>query len=85
MALSVLKIGDGDCYCLFSGDTALIAGSEDEMYAWKETIERAEQQKDNREYMDNLKKERLAMLIEAGNSPEQAEQFLKKQMPYLFQ
>lgn len=86
MTLYVLKIGPEDSYGLYNADdqTCMLKGKEEEMYEWKHKMETEEQNAANSEYMKNLLKERVGMLVSAGNSHEQAEVFLKKTMPYLY-
>lgn len=88
MALSVLRLAptatDHVLYCS-EQQKAILAGSEQEMYEWKHTLEEAQQQTENRLYMDQLREERKALLISCGHSEETAVKFLKEQMPYLFQ
>lgn len=87
MALSVIRIGYGEnshgLYCS-TAKSIILVGQEDEISHTKNIIEEAQQQADNKEYMDILREERMNLLISGGNSHEDAEQFLKKQMPYLW-
>ena len=87
MALSVLQLAptatDHVLYCS-QQKKAILSGPPDEMFEWKHKMEEAEQQAENRQYMDQLREERKALLIACGHSEEVAISFLKKQMPYLF-
>lgn len=85
MALSILTVGDK--HGLYDSKTKnfLMTGEEHEMAGWKHSIENAEQQSDNKEYLNNIKKERSLDLINAGYSQEEATQFLKKAMPFLYE
>lgn len=87
MALSVLTLRLGEkSHGLYDSVQAkfIMAGTQDELYEWKHKIETEEQQAANKDYMDNLLKERTDMLILGGNTPEQATEFLKTYMPFLF-
>lgn len=87
MALSVIPITPTGEYILYDSESkcAIIAGSQDECFDWKHTIEYAEQQTANRQYFDDLRKERVEILVASGHSTKTAEDFLKKQMPYLYE
>lgn len=86
-ALSVLSIGPkfGD-YALWQGDTILLKGSQEELFSIKNVMDESEQQKANSEWREAHKQKMLTMLTTpgSGNTPEEAEQFLKKTMPYLY-
>lgn len=87
MALSILRIGYGEkSHCLYESgkEQVLMIGLEDEVTEWKHIIENYEQEQANKEYFDQLRAQRISLLVKAGNSPEQAETFLRAQMPYLF-
>lgn len=85
MAYSVLTNGDKD-HILWDSETekAVMTGSHDEVYTWKHRIEDGQQQKDNRQYMNELRKKYELLLITGGHSQEEATSFLKKSMPFLF-
>lgn len=85
MAYSVLTLDSNNC-CLYCSEkqSCILTGTREEMFEWKHKMEDGEQQIDNAEYMQQVKKERLALLISAGNTEEKATTFLKKAMPYLF-
>ena len=87
MAYSVIQIRYGakshGIYC--SEKKAIILdGSADDMWAMKELFDEKERVAANKEYMDALLKERLNVLISAGSNPQEAEQFLRTHMKYLF-
>lgn len=87
MALSILRIGYGEkSHCLYESGTeqVLMVGLEDDLFEWKTFIEEAQQQQMNKEYFDQLRQERIKLLVSAGNTPEQAENFLRTHMKYLF-
>lgn len=87
MAYSVLRLSSsGGDHVLYDSSKriAILSGTQDEMFDWKDKFETAEQQKDNADYMAELKDERMALLISAGHTAESAETFLRKEMPYLF-
>lgn len=87
MSLSVIQIGFGlKSHGLYDSTQKkiVLAGLQDEIFQWKNIIEEAQQQKDNEEYMLTLRKERIALLVNAGNTQEEAEQFLKEKMSYLY-
>lgn len=89
MALSVLTISHEHpkSHILYSSDTetAIMVGTEDAMYAMKHEIEDAEQQADNREHLKKLKEKYLSMITSSGKTIEEANEFLKKQMPFLYE
>lgn len=87
MSYSVLQIAPCGEYVLYDGkqQKAILSGSQSEMFDWKHKIEEAEQKRDNKEYFDQLREERLALLVAAGHTQQSAEDFLKKQMPYLYE
>tara|TARA_R110000868_G_C10481064_1_gene729289 strand:- start:54 stop:326 length:273 start_codon:yes stop_codon:yes gene_type:complete len=87
MVLSVLHLGPSGEYILYDGDQkkGILMGSETEMYEWKDKMETAEQHKANQEYMNELLNSRRELLISAGHSQQSAEDFLMKQMPYLYE
>lgn len=87
MALSVLRFafGSDECYLYDSRLKGLILqGTEEEMYSWKHKMEDAEQKQSNREWLDEVRSERVALLVTGGYTNEQATEFLQKTMPYLF-
>lgn len=87
MSYSVLKpfntTSEAILYCSEEGK-AILHGTEDEMYDWKNKLETESQQQANRDYFDNLRKERTEILVSGGCTPEAAETFLRKYMPCLF-
>lgn len=87
MAYSVLRLSNsGGDHILYDSNRqqAILSGEEQEMYDWKDKLESAEQLADNAAYMNNLRQERLTMLISSGHTEETAEAFLRKEMPYLY-
>lgn len=87
MALSVLKIRIGEnSHGLYDSaqQKIIMTGLQEELFEWKHKIESSDQQAANKEYLDNLCKERIDMLVLGGNTPEQATEFLKTYMPFLF-
>ena len=86
--LSVIQIGHGEkSHGLYSSLTKsiVLSGLKDELFEWKDKIETAQQQADNKEYMRTIREERIALLVGAGNTTEEAELFLQKQFPYLYE
>jgi hypothetical protein len=85
MALSVLSLVGND-YGLYDSEKKRIVmkGTEEDMFNWKHIMEAAVQQVENRRYMDELRRERTLLLVNAGYGQEEATAFLKKQMPYLW-
>lgn len=85
MILSILTNGDKG-YMLYDAVSkkAVMTGTQKEMEFWKHHFENSAQQKDNREHMNKLRKELELQLITGGHSQEEATQFLKDKMPYLF-
>lgn len=63
---------------------AILCGSEKELEGWKHHLEETQQQQANRNYFDNLRKERTEILVSGGCTTEAAETFLRKYMPCLF-
>lgn len=88
MAYSVLTLRYGKnshgIYCSAKGKV-ILAGTEDEMWAWKHLIDEKERVRDNTEYMLKLREERIQILVDGGNTREEAEQFLKNHMNYLYE
>jgi len=87
MAYSILNLAPCGEYILYCSEQkkAILMGSQSEMEDWKHTIEQMEVAEANREYFDQIREERLAMLISAGHTQQSATDFLTKQMPYLYQ
>ncbi len=87
MAYSVLSIAPGTAekvlYCSIK-QKAILSGSEQEMFDWKHTMEDAEQVKENQLYFDELREQRLALLVSCGHSADSATEWMKEHMPYLF-
>jgi len=85
MIYSVLPI-DSQTHMVFCKETskAILTGTSQECWDWKEKIDAAEQNQANKEYLQSLKKERTEVLVSAGYTLESAEIHLKKIMPYLF-
>ena len=87
MAYSILHLQphapEAMLYCSIE-KKAILWGSDEELAGWKHHLETAQQQAANREYFDNLRKERTEMLVSGGCTEEVAETFLRKYMPYLF-
>lgn len=85
MTLSVLWCG-GLVHMLWDSDSksCLLTGSLPEMESWKHRIEEAQQIEANDEHFENLRTEYADMLVKGGNSPEQADIFLRNKMPYLY-
>lgn len=72
MAYSVLQMtasqtGDYFLYCS-EQKKSILTGTQDEMYDLKHCIEEMEQMEDNRQYLNNLKKQRQALLKNAVHS-----------------
>lgn len=86
MSLSVLKIGYGK-FCLYDSkkEECILEGDQESMFKWKHIIEEYQQSKSNFEHMAKLKQERLNILISGGNSEDEANNFLKQQMPFLYE
>lgn len=88
MALSVLPLtSDGKACGLYDStkERFILKGTRKELYAWKDRIERREQHKDNADYRESLRQEWIDLLIKSGNTEEEANNFLKTQMPYLYE
>lgn len=87
MSLSVLQLAptssDHILYCS-EQKKAILSGTQSEMFDWKHKMEEAEQQTQNRLYIDQLREERKKLLIACGHSEVTALNFLKQYMPYLF-
>jgi len=77
MALSVLRSGNAHGLYDSKKKKMIMVGTENEMYGWKHKIEDAEQQKDNRQYMNQVKKDRILELVQSGYTQEEATTFLK--------
>ncbi|HNU14050.1 MAG TPA: hypothetical protein PKI55_06275 [Chitinophagaceae bacterium] len=87
MALSVLQLAPTSSdHVLYCSDQkkAILCGTQAEMFDWKHKMEEAQQQIENRLYLDRLREDRKELLINCGHSKESATDFLKQQMPYLF-
>lgn len=85
MTLSILFCG-GLNYMLYDSesDSVLMVGTINETEHWKHVLETCEQQSENENYYARLREEYTDMLVKGGNSLEQAENFLKLKMPFLF-
>jgi len=84
MTLFILKIGDGDSHALYDGKSIIMTGGIAELYDWKDKMESAEMCVANRLWRENLKSERIAMLVEAGHTEAEATNFLKEKMAFLW-
>lgn len=86
MALSVLQNGNKENYILYDSETrkTVMTGNQDELFTWKDRIEKAEQEKENRAHMNQLRNRYELILITGGHTQEEATAFLKKTMPFLF-
>lgn len=87
MAYSVLQSTPNKANCFLYDSTtesAILFGTSEEMFFWKSIIEMMEQDADNKEWAENLKSEKIKMLVDDGNTIEQAENFLRKTMPFLY-
>lgn len=84
--LSVLQLAPNGEYILYDEETktAILSGTQEEIFEWKNSMEAASQMAANRIYFDQLRKERLELLIASGHSLESAENFLKQNMSYLY-
>lgn len=88
MALSIIRVGEGyNKYGLYDSgsQTFLIQGTMDEVFAFKHDVEQRQQAQDNARYAASLRVKWVSLLMQAGNTYEQADQFLKKQMPFLYE
>ena len=90
MALSVILINptsSKNTHMLYDSESqsSILQGTQEEMFQWKHSMETAQQQVANIEHLNALKEQYLQQLLEGGNTKEQAELFLKKQMPFLYQ
>lgn len=88
MALSVLKTGPGfNNFGLYdsTSERFMLAGTQDEMFEWKDRIESREQQQANLEYFVRLRQEWTDLLVKAGNTELEAKQFLQSSMPFLYE
>ena len=87
MSYSILQLAPCGEYILYCSEQkkGILMGSQSEMEDWKHTIESMEQAAANREYFDQIREERTAMLISAGHTQQSATDFLKQNMSYLFQ
>lgn len=88
MALSVLRIGAGyDKFGLYDSTTEsfIMSGlSQDELYEWKHRIESAEQNEAIKLDMNSLRERWIVLLVKGGNTEQEANTFLKSQMPFLY-
>jgi hypothetical protein len=86
MSLSVLQLAPNGHHILYDSDQekAILMGTQEEMFDWKNLMETIDQNISNRLYFDQLREERMALLVNAGHTQQSAENFLKKQMPYLY-
>lgn len=66
-------------------EKVILAGTQDELYEIKDQIEKREQNESNTEYRLSLRKRWIDILITAGKSQEEAEDFLKLKLPYLYE
>ena len=87
MILSVLNLAPCGEYILYDGEKkeAILMGSQSECENWKNAMEEAETHAANRLYFDQLREERMALLVSAGHTQQSATDFLTKQMPYLYE
>lgn len=88
MALSVLRVRNTgpNTHILWSSETqtAMLKGTEDEMFDMKQAMETKEQQADNEAHRKMLLDKYLSMLTSGGHTIEEATNFLTAQMPKLF-
>lgn len=87
MALSVLRVNPySDNFVVYSSkqQKAILLGTEEECWDWKNCIDESERKQANQTYFDELRVERTALLVSSGHTEETATEFLQKQMPYLF-
>lgn len=87
---SVLQIGivtQNGGYGLYDSQlqACIFTGSQDEMYALKHKLEDLQQKEDNNEHRRQLLKEWTDIIVKSGQSEQQAEQFLKEKLPYLYE
>lgn len=85
MSLSILQCGSL-VHGLWDSETEkfMLMGTLPEMEHFKDEIEKREQAQQNREHFDELKKKYISQLMAGGNSEEQATNFLKERMPFLW-
>lgn len=87
MALSVLQIGPNSGYCLFDSEAnrTIMKGSETEIYEAKHTIETGEQMKATKAHYKYLRRKYTRLLMSAGYNRKEANRYLCKEMPFLFE
>lgn len=90
MALSVLLINpqsSKNTHMLYDSESqsSILQGTQEEMFQWKHSMETAQQQVANKEHLNALKDQYLQQLLEGGNTKDEAELFLQKQMPFLYE
>ena len=86
MILSILTNIDGIGKYLYDSTDkkVLMAGTQEEMEFWKDAFETANQKELNQEHFNTIRKEYTEMLVKAGNTEIQVENFLKNKMPHLY-
>lgn len=89
MALSTLKIGHNR-YGLWDSQQkryVLVEKTSEGASWWKNVIEESQQQQANKEHFERLKTHYIKVLTApgSGNTMEQANEFLKSQMPFLYE
>lgn len=89
MALSTLKIGHNryGLWCSEQRRYVLVEKTSEGVAWWKNVIEESQQQQANKEHFERLKNHYLKVLTApgSGNTMEQATEFLKSQMGFLFE
>lgn len=90
MSYSVIQIGrvtQNGGYGLYDSKIqgVIIAGTYDELYTIKDQIEKREQKQSNDDYQRSLRKQWINIMVTAGKTPEEAEDFLKIKLPYLYE
>lgn len=87
MAYSVLHTGkDNDCMIWCSKrQSAILHGPEKEMYDFKEFLERGEQVASDDKHFASLKNKYIDLLVAGGHSRKEANEFLVKEMPFLYE
>lgn len=87
MALSILRLAPGGNCMLYDSDRqeAILTGNREDLQEWKDKMDECSQMAANRVYFDNLRYERMGLLVAAGHTEESATEFLKKNMSYLYE
>lgn len=83
--LSVLQIAPDEQYALYDGESAIMTGTEEECFFFKDGIETAQQQVAVHTHLEALRRKYIVMLMQGGHTEEEANEFLKKRMPKLYE